>query len=998
LLVFSISCLHAPLGGREEASSPAAPADTVLGLGTVRGVVRNADQGDAPVEGAQVQVLDTGLETTTAADGSFTIPEVPAGRRRLQVSKGGLSPARTEVDVTDGETTEVPAILLVAPPEDALPAEEAAEVMVVTLRVQRGELIAVKEKVTGVGVQEVIKRDAFKFTAKGDVGGLVQELPGVHTVDSKFAYVRGLGERYSQTLLNNSLIPSPEPDKRVIPLDLFPASVVGSIAVVKTYSPDFPGEFSGGSVQIATVEVPAADFVNAGVDFKYRHGTTFRDFQTYHGGNWDKFSFDDGTRALPDEVPPTRIPGLLTPEQVQDVGRSFPNIWDPATVTAPLDHKLGLSFGKRIDTGGDSSVGIVGALNWANKYQTIKDETRNIVANAGTPENPVPFEFSSFKLDSSTFEAELSGLLNVTWDLNPGQTLGIRNLYTRSAEDEVRHQTGMDGQRNDGPIDISRLRWVERSLFSTQPFGEHLLSNDHLVEWRVSYALSQRDEPDNRQVRYLFDPNRNDFFFEDVAGSGRRDFYVLDENIYDGALDYSIPFNPFDVPDQDESLDRKVPEQRIKFGPAAVFRDRDFDGRKFRFRPLEPGEAFDENGRPIDLAASPEELFKDPNINPRGFRLVEDTLATDSYDAEQTLLAGYGLFDFRIVESLRLQAGARVEYSSQTITSELESGAESETELVNTDPLPAFNLTWEFARVPLREPTVRTVTDTGEYRQPPVEEFWRVFEDRENSRDGLMQLRLAASQTVSRPEFRELAEFQYTDIGGITAQGNPDLQRAKVWNADLGWIWFWGPGELLAAGVFYKHLIEPIEVVNLATASGILTTWDNADKADLFGLELEARKNFDFIPALFGGSEKLQEDFRNFSLITNFSWIDSEVTIKDDPTSQQTNDKRPLQGQSEYLFNAGIIYDLKKEGFSVAVLVNSFGERISAVGASGIDDEIEQPRWDVSFSITKTFGKWALKLSGENLLNYKYEYEQSGLTTREYTKGLAIGLGISYSF
>jgi len=256
-----------------------------------------------------------------------------------------------------------------------------------------------------------------------------------------------------------------------------------------------------------------------------------------------------------------------------------------------------------------------------------------------------------------------------------------------------------------------------------------------------------------------------------------------------------------------------------------------------------------------------------------------------------------------------------------------------------------------------------------------------------------MQIRLGGSQTVSRPEFRELAPFEYTDVqGGYAARGNPDLQRAKILNADIGWEWFLKPGELISAGFFYKRFDSPIEAVNVPLGATLLTTWENAKTADLFGIEVEGRKNLAIVEAL--------EDLDDFSLVANFSWMDSEVEVATGSgvSNLQTNQKRPLQGMPEYLLNLGLVYDNKERGLTVSILANTFGERISAVGASGIDDEKEQPRWSLDLSLIKKLGNGSLKLTAENILNDKYEFKQGDISTREYRRGFAVGLGYTYSF
>jgi outer membrane receptor protein involved in Fe transport len=953
------------------ADTPPAAGEATAAAGAVEGVV--SDEDGAPVAGAAVRVVGAGLSTVTGDDGRYVLRGVAAGEQRLEIDAAGYAPASDLVHVEAGATVKRNVSLFAGD-----------NVIVIEGKLlQASRRATILQKRFEVGAVEVIGKQELSQGTDSDVAEAATRVPSVTLQDGKFAFIRGLGGRYSQTLVNGSNIPSPEPDMRVVPLDLFPVEVVESIVIAKTYSPDRPGEFSGGSVLIDTVGVPAEAFFKIGTGFDYRAGTTLDRFESYDGGDQDIFAVADATRDIPDAVPQESVRvGDLTDQEVQTIGRSFENIWEPESFTAPFDHKLGLSFG---DSLGESGVGpgrfgFVGAVHWANKYQTITDEDFRVVKNAGSEEEPEPFVFNDFELDRYLFEAELSGVLNMVHELNEGQKFGWRNLYTRSATDRVLEQSGIDGQQ-DRDIRVTQLRYVERSLWSSQLFGEHLLVGDTLLKWRGSYSLSQRDEPDNRQVRYDFIEFINDYSLENVSGSGRRDFYQLDENIWDGAADFYIPL-PEEwklAPDRNPNRDDNEPEQKLQIGVALTLRDRDFDARRFRFIPSTVGgQPRDENGNLIDLTASPEDIFREKNINPQGFVLTEVTRNTDNYEAEQTIYAGYAMLDFRLADSLRLQTGMRAEQSDQEVTTFRLFGVdeeEVEATLDELDYMPAFNLTWEFLRE--EESAIPGADDRGEAEGG--DRHWR--------RD--MQLRLAGSQTVSRPEFRELAEFEFTDVqGGYAARGNPNLDRARIWNFDLGWEWFPFPSDLISASLFYKHFDKPIEQVIIPTGSALIASWDNAEDADLYGFEMEVRKNLGFI----------DRQLKLLSFVGNFAWIESEVSIEEGGIAIQTNDNRALQGQPDYVLNVGLLYDNPETELTATIFANTFGESLSAVGALGVPDEEQQPHWDLSFAIAKKFGQTTIKLSGENLLNDRYQWKQGDITTREYRTGIKVGLSLSYEF
>ncbi len=920
----------------------------------LKGTIRSVDD-STPLSDCTVALEGTSEETATDAEGRFSFSDVTGEIAVITASRPGFIPHKQQVTIKPGQTSTVELFLL---------SEESQNVIEIKgKRLKADSAVALTERKRNSEVAEVMVGEDLDKTAESEIGGAVSRAPAVTVVDGRFAYVRGLGQRYSQTLLNQCNLPSPEPNRRLIPLDLFPTGIVEKLTISKTYTPTLPAEFAGGSIQIETLSIPDEPFLKFSLSTEYNSNTTFESFDTYEGGDLDIFTFEDGTRAIPGSFPRENInrtstseEGGFTNEDIQHFGREFDNNWETFSRTAPPDHKLTISGGDRFDLGRLGTMGVVGSLIWANKYQTIKDETFQVVSNTNTVEDPAPEVSKSFTLDRYRFESQLSGILNLTYQPNPAQTIGLRNFFSRSATDRVIQQEGYEGYTG-RDIRVTQMRYVESSLYHSQLYGEHLLAGDHFFRWKTSYALSNRYQPDDRQIRYdLYEKSTGwEWQYEDIPGSGSRNFFDLDGNIYDVGLDYSIPFNPFSVPDPDPDPDKLMPYQHISFGGALMKRTRDFESRRFRFVPASvAGFPKDELGNIIDLSVPPEQLFIPENINPEGFFLSETTRGNDSYEAEQELYSAYLLTDFRIIPTVRLQGGARVESSNQEVTSFRLFGDPPdsvEASIDKTDIAPACNLSWEF------------LPD--------------------------MQLRLAASQTVSRPEFRELARFEFQDIAeGSAARGNENLDRAVITNYDLRWEWFPTPKELLSFSIFGKEFRKPIEKVIVPTASGTLTTWENADEAELYGFEIEGRKNLDFIPGL-----------SNFSVNCNFAYIVSEVSLKGgEDRYVQTNDSRALQGQPDYTLNIGLFYDNKEIGLSSGLLLNTFGERISAVGSYGIPDEEEQSRISLDFTISKKIGPGTLGFSLENILDEPYEFKQGSFTTQEYEKGISAGLSYSFDF
>jgi hypothetical protein len=901
-----------------------APSSTVRGVFLADGL---------PVAGARITAA--GREAVTGPDGTFVLTELDPSAGSVQV-KGEALGGRTGLALAElrpGETTEV-----------ELRALGRGDVVTVTGRSAGPSLAKVNlTRQFSSRVEDIIDASELGRTSAGNVAEAVQQLPAVTIVGGRFAYVRGLGDRYSQTLLDGSSLPSPEPDRRTVPLDLFPLGMIESVSVAKTYSPELPGEFAGGSVQASTVGVPVGRFVKLSLSGKYVDGTTFGDFESYEGGNLDFLGYDDGARELPDAVPSVQVTGGaagLSESQLAEIGASFEPIWSPYTTTAGPNTGISLSLGDRWELGDMMKLGLIAAGTYSSSYQTVTDEQRDVVQQSIDGLNAI----STYSLDTYSHETELAAVIATTLEISPAQQITWRNLLSRSSEDKVVLQSGYDGQNEGADVEYTRLQWVERLLANTQLSGRHLFIGDVLLDWRGSASLTERDQPDTRQNKYVDQDDDGIFEWDTGTNSGVRQFYFQTDNVYDFGLDLAIPFNPFEIPEEsDADPDRLEPGQYIKVGAALTSRRRTLDTRKFRF-------LGDTSG--LDLTLPPEELINPGTILDGTFVIEEQTRPTDNYEATQDLAAAYISTAFRVCEDIRIAGGLRVERSDQVVTTFDLFGPDSvEASLDDTDFLPALNATWEL--------------DPGRTHQ----------------------LRLGLSQTVSRPEFRELAEFEYSDVeGGFGVVGNPDLERALLRNYDLRWEWFPSRTEVVSASLFAKTFDQPIEQVKLPTGGAPLTSFANADSAMLYGFEVEGRKELDFLGSAWSP----------FTVRGNFALIRSEIEIRDDPLTLQTSNDRPLQGQPEYTGNLALFYEDEASGWSASILANTFGERIDSVGTGGIPDFYEQPRIELDLIVSRKFENGGtLKLGLGNLLDDPVEIKVGSLTQRKYRKGMTVGLSYS---
>ncbi len=893
--------------------------------GQLRGFVLDLSTG-ATLNNTLVEVEPGGASAVTDLDGMFTF-NLPAGEYSLVVRKPGYLPYRVEgVRVPDsGEVwQEVPLT-----PEGGV-SQTTVEVVATSERATIEALLAERKSI-GV-LSDSIGRQEMSLNPGSDGADVMQRVTGVSLVDNKYVFVRGLGERYSATQLNGSQIPSTQPDKKVIAMDLFPASLLENIRTEKSYTPDQPGEFAGGIVKVNTLDFPRSPTFKVTYGTSFNTLTTFQRFKSYPGGKYDFWGFDNGSRALPSLIPPQRIvretaftPGF-TREELAVLGRAFANVWafDENRDAIPgqkFNFILGNTWGR---------LGLVFALNHGTDFENRKE--RMVFYNLGGGGQLEPF--NDYQMEYSTMKARTSGTLNLAWRLGANHKLLFRNFYTHEASDESRFFEGSNSDFN-GLYRNYRLKWEEESIYSGQLAGEHYLPflGNALFNWNLSRATSMLDQPDLRETLYESRSFAGDeFVLADESQSGFRQFINLKEVLWDPDANLAMFFH------------RGSLIGSIKIGAAYRHRDRDFGARRFRFIPVKT--------QGIDLTLPPEQIFTPGNINPQGFELRETTRNTDAYTAFQITRAWYVVGDLSW-RRWRFVGGVRLEDDEQRIETYnpfQRSLVTVSTRLDKRDYLPALNVVYQL--------------------------------------NGQMNLRASAAKTLNRPEFRELAPFDFSDVvGGRTVQGYPGLTRATIQNYDLRWEWFPAPAELVSLSFFEKRFNDPIERVVEATAQ-LRTSFRNADSATNRGIELDLRKGLGFL------SRRLE----NLRFTGNYTFVDSEVQIPRDGIIVLTTLSRPLSGQSRHVFNGILEYTSPRWRTTARALYNFQGSRISDVGAFGIPDIIEDGYRSLDALVSQPFGSWNLKFAAQNLLDEEVRFLQGGLPQRVYRLGRTFTVSLSYSF
>lgn len=914
------------LGAASAAPAQAGQAAAAQRKIRVTGIVR--DEANAiTLPGIAVEIV--GGETVfTDVDGRYVVDLVP-GTYEIKVAMEGYQPRAVKIDVTAGQRlADVNIGLSMASFAETVTVTAAAPLDAVT---STAEMQLVERKQAPI-ITDNLGATEMKSNGDSDAAAAMTRITGLSVVDNQFVFVRGLGERYSNTTLSGAIIPTTEPDKKVVPLDLFPAGLLDSIQVNKSYSPDRSAEFAGGLVSIVPIKFPARPVADLSYGLGYSDIATGKSIPLSPLNGRDFFGFDNGVRALPDAFPAGKIvrQGIYTPtvglpaDQITALGRALGNQWTPERTDGAPGQNWGVVFGNRF-----GKLGVIASVTHSYRESFVKERRAFYrVEDAGDLE-----AVSDYQMETGTQRAQLGGVANLAYQFTPNHRLSFENFYSHSGRDEGRVFEGPNTE-NVFYYFNRRLSYVEEGLFSNSLIGEHFLRglSNSRIDWRFTSARATRDEPDLREVLYQapfvsssnLTPNGTPVL-ADESQSGFRLFNDLNDDTLDGAANWSIFSTAGGRPVQ------------WKFGGSYIERTRDFQSRRFRYIPVVLNK---DGAASINLTQTPEQLYASANIG-TSFRFNEETRPTDAYEGNQTTTSGYAMVDVALTSSSRVIGGARVERFEQTVDT--------------FDPFGLF---------------VRTVTTENKNTDFfPALNFVQAFGGRTN-------LRLSYSSTVNRPEFRELAPFEFTDVVGSRAvRGNPELERAKIHNADARWEFFPGGRSVVAASAFFKQFNDPIERVVIAGAQPIVT-FQNADSARNIGIELEASHQI----------------VRGLFVNANYTWVDSKISLNPAQRTVQTSLERPLAGQSKNLFN--VVTEFAARGFTTRVLVNYFGDRISDVGSNQAPDSVEQGRTTLDVVLGQKIGRFNVRFTVDNVTDAKWQFTQGDETQREFKLGRVFGLSV----
>lgn len=949
-----------------------AAAGTAVKPGKITGQVVDAATGEVLL-GVSVYVEGTQTGAISDMDGDFTVKQLEPGTYTLRAQMVGYSNLTvTDVIVKPGETVMVNFSLT----EELV---DVGEITVQAKKVTNSDAILLIHRKESKAVTDAISAEEISRTGSGDAASAMSRVVGATVDQGSYVAIRGLGDRYSNSQLNGTMLPTPDPEKQAVPMDMIATSLLDNIVVTKTFTPDKPGNFSGGSVDLITKDFPEQQVMTLSSSVGYRelstHNTNFREFDEGHmsvpaawntpeskalGNDWQGFTRSSDTANY-----------------VKDLSNSFNKAIGDRKKSGPYDGSLAASYGNQFEFFG-RKLGV--NASYGQSYKTsFYDDGIDAKYKLVTTQDKY-LEIQHYLHDTRSSEEWLkSALANIVLSLHNNHKVGFSYIRNYSEENTYRFLEGgapttfslLASDTITARLQARALEYSERNLQSLQFRGEHALplgtGTPIRLNWQASFSKAEMDTPDQRfyntKVRYYIDDEGQvhldqplEFRIDptDVDILPTRYFREINEDNDEYRVDLTLPIM--------KSLTAKT-------GFASLTKDRDHVDRRFVYN------------REGAVPADPEDYFSSigytPYVHPKtGDTLYysfvnfvsESTTPNESYVGEQEIKGYYAMTEWRPWSRFLIVGGARYETTRMFVKNAYDTtdqsyiGGFASGRISEDDWLPSVNL-------------VYSLTDE-------------------------MNVRSSYGRTLARPTIREFAPYSSFDFGasGKLAIGNPELKRTLIDNYDVRWEWFARPGEVVAVSGFYKSFTDPIELAIVSTNEDQIQA-QNTDKARLLGVEFEVRKRLDRIHHLL----------RNFDLSGNLTLVKSTVDIPADELVQQraydpgAEDTRQMFGQAPYVVNVGLGYSSFSLGTSINVHLNSVGKRLAFNAPGGTPDVYEKPL--SMFDVVTSQRIWhGLKFSfaAKNVLDAKseevYEFLGQDYTYSSHSIGRSVSAGLSYTF
>lgn len=902
-----------------------------------------------PIIGATVEAVGTGKRTVTDVDGNFDLKGLKKGAK-YTITVKYLAYKTQNIDgvqaMSDGTGN---------PIKIALSADEQqlGEVTVTGVERKNTDVATIQAAKSSSVIVSNVSAQEIQRTQDSNAGEVIRRVPGVSLIDDKFVMVRGLSQRYNNVWINGGAVPSSEADTRAFSFDMIPSSQIDNLTIVKVPDAEYPADYTGGFILVSTKEIPVTNSFHVSVGGNWNSQSAFSDFMSTKGSGADWLDFDSGFRSLHGGMDANlsslgQNSGGNTMYSLTN--NHFNNDWKVKKITPFGDLKLGADWSRSWMIN-RTKLGMTSAINYTNEYRTMLGMINNLY-DAYDVENDKENPLRLSTDNQYNHNVRLGAMLNFTL-LSPSgnNKYQLKNIFNQIGNSRYTNRDGIDAQSE--TFRSAEYYYRSRTTYTGQLTGRHTFSGDAL-DWSVGYAYANRRLPDRRKYILYNEDTSTDQYSWLYQNDVSREWTSLDEHIISLQANDEHQFKFGDW------------EPKLKAGVYGEYRTRNYKTRNFfYFYDLE-NNTLPTGFQTMDMT----QLLSDSQyFGADKLYLLEQVDKRNDYSGHNTLASGYlsatlpfGNFSFL--------AGLRYEWNQMELVSNTRSDKESHSSHFyrKGDFFPSINATYKI--------------------------------------DNMNQVRFSYGRSVNRPEFREVSPSVYYDFDlASNVQGNYDLKNCYVDNVDLRYEWYPSRGEVISLAAFYKHFDSPIEWVYTVTGgTDLIYSYANAKAANNYGLELDIRKNLDFL------------GLPDFSWSFNGSLIHSRV--KFDKGSVYYD--RPMQGQSPYLINTGLFYKNERAQLNINLLYNRIGKRIVGVGrtmGSGdpdknvrVPDSYEMPRDAFDLTASKKFGKhFEVKFAVRDILNQSVSFKQfsdvtysNGNTrkieeiTRKYKPGRNFQLTLTY--
>lgn len=938
--------------------------------GLIRGSILDEENGE-PIFGVSVFVQNTSGGASTDFDGKFDI-ELPAGTYDLRITYVSYRTVNIQrVEVEPGEVTVLNNIMLTKS------VEEMEEVVVTAIAINNSEIAMMSKKMKAANLMDGISAQQFDRVGDSDAADAIKRVTGVSIEDGKYVFVRGIGDRYTKTMLNSIDIPSLDPDKNSLQIDIFPTNLIDNMIITKSAVADMPADFSGGIVNIETKAFPEDYFFDVSASIGYNPDMHFSsEFLNYDGSSTDFLGFDNGKRDLPTGAESERIPTPISgdsPGQVNNFLQGFDSTLGPYTSTNPMDYSVGVSLGNQYIVATDKRLGYILSATYRNsythyddyqfgEYQTQPDPTAYNLVYATRQNGTVS--------DRNVLAGGLAGIAYKTSRSKYNLTgMHLQNGESSATNFFIDNSESAPGQSGYN-ADSYNLVYGERSVTNFMLRGTHYFTKSSWeIDWRVSPTYSTMVDPDIRKTAYTLSVSgQAPRFVAGAGGNPSRIWRDMEEINYAARLDLTKDYQLLNNP------------STLKFGFNYVYKERDYEILTFDMQNF---------GSWPEFTGDPSEILREENIYPNGtiyYQAGNPDPNPNKYNSSVENTAAYISNEFYPITNLKVYLGLRAENYVQRHTGRdalfaqgdvSGNNLDNEKVLDALDFFPSSNLTYNVA-------------------------------DNQN-------VRFSYSKTIARPSFKELSFAQILDPisdrifnGGLFAIGEWDgnLTETRINNIDFRWERFSTQGQLISVSLFYKSFDDPIEIVRVqAQATSSEFQPRNVGNGEVLGAEFEFRKTLGFLSSLL----------RDFSFNGNLTIVESEIDMTNqeflarksrEKEGESIDNTRQMAGQAPFMVNAGLQYTNPALGLDAGFFYNLNGETLAIVGGGLFPDVYVSPFHNLKFNLNKSLGEegqTSINLSVSNILNDTREEIYKGFRADDeiftlFTPGRSVSLGIKYAF